>query len=464
MDPQNEPWTPKPYQPKSDEPQTPPAAPVQPVGDPYAWQRSMHPSTPDPKELPLVPGGIQSGISPQSPEPIMQPEAKPAPQLMNPPQAPWTPGVQQQHATGPSLNPTQQYGGQMAELPPLAAQHSTTPKAKKQRLALWLVVAALVLLPTIGIGIYLYSNLSKDSEQQKTAQQLEQVTYNNDALAALAKAPLTNEAISKLNKEDTFFTMLKAGATSPIVQTKWDVYYTDKQDGERTDQYTLYDTTIDYRSKKYAYAENTYSNLGIYQTRCIGDKQYNFNDSKLTTSPAWQPASDSTDCKLNTVTMHTSDGINPGGLNSNQADTFMRKIKGYNLIKVNKLSVATNKDKQYIKVDLEIVPQKQGDNIYWGMQLLMNAFQETGVDPDKHPYTYFGSGREGAKVSYYFDAATQLPVYSVSQSTAPLNGKGEAELAQSWSHRYIEYAYPQTVAEQTLSDSKPIGFTAWPDH
>lgn len=461
MDPQNEPWTPKPYQPKADEPQ--PAAPSNTPNtqsDPYAWQHALNPNAapaPQPQhaehpELPPVPPAPQTHSQPAS-----QPQSTWAPPAA-PPQRP--PAVH----NGDQLNMTQQYGGKMAELPPLAAPETLSKPAKKQRLVLWAIVAALVILPAIGIGVYFLTSLSSDSNKQATNQQLEKVSYNKDAIAALAKQPLTQEAVDKLDKESTFYTVFKAAAVQPTVQTKWDVYYTDKEDSKRGDQYTLYDTTIDYKSKKYSYAENTYSNLGVYQTRCIGDKQYNYNDSKLTTSPAWQPAGDSTDCKLNTVTMHTSDGVNAGGLSSSQADTFIRKIKGYNIVKVTGLSVATNQDKQYIKVDAEVIPQKQSDNIRWGMQLLMNAFQATGVDSEKHPYTFFGAGREGAKISYYIDAATQLPAYAVMHGTAPLNADGKPELVQSYSHRYIEYAYPEAVVEQNLTDNKLINFTAWPDH
>lgn len=457
MDPQDNAWTPKPYQPKSDTPADKPAvpAPNMPPADPYAWQRS-EPQNTNPAQPAQQPEYFQPPVPEQPLPPVQQ-------QPWMPPTVPTTPSVHTNNQQQP-IGPTQQFGGQMAELPPLGGQkhHAPVIPEKKQRLVLWIVVALLVILPAIGIGLYLYSSLSKDSNNQKAAQQLEKLTYNNAALTELAKKPLTAEGVAKLDKKATFFTAFKKAATTQTVQTKWDVFYTPQQGDERGDQYTMYDTTVDYKSKKYSYAENTYSNLGVYQTRCIEDRQYNFNDSKLTTSPAWQPASDSTDCKFNTVTMHMNDGMNTGGLTGSQADTFIRKIQGYNMVDVKSVSVAEQAEKQYIKVDAEVIPRKQSDGIYWGMQLFMNAFQNIGVDAEKHPYTFFGNGREGAQISYYIDPSTQLPVYAVMKSTPPLGKDGKPEAVQSWNHRYIEYAYPSEVTPFTLDDSKPITFTTWP--
>ena len=350
----------------------------------------------------------------------------------------------------------------MAELPPLATDSVITPEAKKQRKLFWIIVAVAVILPAIGIGIYLTSSFMQDSKNKKVIEQQEKLNYNTEALQALSKAPLTDAAVSKLDKNATFYTAFKQAATKPVVQTKSSIYYAAGENDPRSDQYAVYDTAIDYRSKKYSYGENSYSNLGLYQIRCIGDKQYNYNDSKLTTSPSWQPASDSTDCKLSTVTMYLNDGFNTGGLTSDQADNFIRKIQRYGMVKVNSASMATNKDKQYIKLDVNVTPQKQG-SIYMGMQLFMNAFQATGLNAEKHPYTFFGAGGEGAHIEYYIDAATQLPVYAKVNTTASYGSNGKPQLTTNWSHRAIEYTFPEAVADQNLDTHAPITFTTWPD-
>jgi len=455
MDPNNQPWTPKPYQPENSEPQQSQPTPKPPV-DPYAWQReATQQPNPNPNQ--------DQSIASQMPAHYIAPSTAPQQQQPAPQQWPQPAPMPQDHSQAP-LGPTQQYGGPMSELPPIAPPgQSITPADKKQRKIFWIIIAALVILPALGIGAYFASKMAQDSDHKKVVQQQEKLTYNNEALQAIAKAPLTDASVSKLDKAATFYTVFKQAAVKPVVQTKWSVYYTAGENDPRADQYSLYDTAIDYGSKKYSYNENSYSNLGLYQIRCIGDKQYNYNDSKLTTSPSWQPASDSTDCKLNTVTMHLNDGMNAGGLTSDQADNFIRKIQRYGMVKVNNIALATNKDKQYIKLDINVTPQKQG-NIYWGMQLFMNAFQATGADPEKQPYTFFGAGGEGAHIQYYIDAATQLPVYAKFDSTASLNNQGKAQLSTNWSHRAIEYAFPAAVTDQNLDAATPINFTAWPDH
>ena len=459
MDPNNQPWTPKPYQPENPEPQQSPQAPKPPV-DPYAWQREatqqQQPSTEQDQQ-------ITSQMPAHYIAPSTTPPVAPVPQQQAPQSWPSTP-MPPTHQTQAPLVPTQQYGGPMAELPPIAPPGQTiTPEAKKQRKIFWIIIAALVILPALSIGAYFGIKMAQDSDQKKVIEQQEKLNYNTEALQSIAKAPLTEAGVSKLDKAATFYTVFKQAAVKPVVQTKWSVYYTGAENDPRADQYALYDTAIDYASKKYSYSENSYSNLGLYQIRCIGDKQYNYNDSKLTTSPSWQPASDSTDCKLNTVTMHLNDGMNAGGLTSDQADTFIRKIQRYGMVKVNNISLATNKDKQYIKLDVNVTPQKQG-SIYWGMQLFMNAFQATGLNPEKQPYTFFGAGGEGAHIQYYIDATTQLPVYAKFDSTAALNNSGKAQLTTNWSHRAVEYAFPANVTDQNLDSATPITFTAWPDH
>ncbi len=423
-------------------------------------------------------------MSPWQPTPeVQQPQQQPQPQFPTPPVPPvphrqpqqqWNQPQQsvaqpqpQSMSTQPFGTP-QQFGGQMAELPPLANRDqlsSYSPDEKKQRLVMWMVILAAVIIPALIIGLVFLTKNSSDTAKQKQQQTAAQVTYNADAIKQLSTGTATDAQVAKLDKNATFYTVLKAAAKQPIVNTKWDVYYTSAQDAKRGDQYTFYDTTIDYKTKGYSYGENSYSNLGVFQTRCIGDKQYNFNDSKLTSAPSWQAASDSTDCALSTVTMHLNDGLNTGGLDDKQADAFMSKLQQSGVMKVNNVSLVTNKDKQYIKVDANVVPQKQGNgDIYWGVQRFMSAFQATGMDATKHPYTFFGSSGEGAHVVYYADMATQLPVYSAIESTPSYDKFGKPQIATSWSHRFIEYAFPTEVTAQNINDHSPITFTAWPDH
>lgn len=460
MDPDNQPWSPKPYHPNQSSDNTQEPVPNTFDQGEITWQHPTQetgvrnaqasPFTHEHQQV-VQP---QQQVNQQPPQPTQpQWQQPPAPQPWNSAQTPNQP-----------IAPTQQYGGKMPELPQLSHDSGGGPlssQQKKQRLFAWIGVALLVIVPAVILGIMVLTKTSQDDTNQKQAQANAAVTYNADAIAALATGSITSDQVSGLDKTATFYTIFKKAATQQIVQTKWDEYYTAQKDAQRGDQYTMYDTTIDYQSKKFSYNENAYSNLGIFQTRCIGAKQYNFNGTKIATGTVWDAASDSTDCQLDTVAMHVNDGMNAGGLTGPQADTFLSKLKGYGVVKVNNLTLVTNNSKQFIKVDLNVVPQKAG-NTYWGMQNFMNAFLATGLDSAKQPYTFFGAGNEGAHVSYYFDPTTQLPVYSTAVSTPALTATGTEQVTTNFSHRYIEYGFPTGVTEQTLNDSNPIGFQNWP--
>lgn len=354
----------------------------------------------------------------------------------------------------------------MAELPPLAAHDQfNTPTAgdKKQRLIMWIVIAVVVILPALIIGTLFLTKQLHDASQKKAALAQPPISYNASALQQLAANP-TAGAVGQLNKESTFYTVLKQAATQSVVQTKWDSYYTNQQGGARGDQYTFYDTAIDYGTKAYAYSEDSYSNLGLFQTRCIGTKQYNFNGSALLAAPGWAAASDSTDCGLNTVTMHLNDGFNAGGLTSGQADTFLNALHKSGVVKVDAVSLVANGTAQYLKLDADVIPQDMGNGIYWGMQKVMTAFQSTGLNAAKQPYTFFGASGEGAHITYYVDLSTQLPVYGVMNSTPSFDKFGKPQVTTSWSHRFIEYTFPKTITAPTLNDNTPISFAHWSDH
>ncbi|HJP96460.1 MAG TPA: hypothetical protein VJ843_03740 [Candidatus Saccharimonadales bacterium] len=456
MDPDNQPWSPKPYQPNEPSENTQKPVPNTFEQGEITWQHPLSETqVPNAQTSPFTrPHEQHQQAAPQPQQPAQHQWQQPVtPQ-------PWNAGA------GPNqpIAPTQQYGGQMPELPQLSHNSSgspLSPQQKKQRFLAWIGVGLLVIIPAIILAITVWTKMSQDTANQKQAQANTAIAYNNDAIAALANGTITNDQVNGLDKTATFYTIFKKAAMQQIVQTKWDEYYTAQKDGQRGDQYTLYDTAIDYTSKKFSYNENSYSNLGLFLTRCIGDKQYNYNATKIATGASWDAASDSTDCELPTVAMHLNDGVNTGGLSETQANTFLSKLKGYGVVKVNNLTLVTNQGKQYIKIDLDITPQKSGSD-YFGMQNLMNAFLATGLNASKQPYTFFGSGTEGAHIAYYFDPVSQLPVYSVAESTPGLTGAGTEQTTTSYSHRYIEYSFPQGVADQTLNDANPIGFSSWP--
>lgn len=414
---------------------------------------------------------------PWAPTPANQPHpAQPASPVSNehfpPPPPPINP-----HATEGSLP---QYGGQMAELPPLAVSVNpqlpapqvaqsplgTPPKPKKSKMKLLfgsLIALAFLALVGAAILVVLESSNKKDTTTKTTPKA---VTYTTDQVKKLAASKqLTAAELKKLDSTNTFYSAFRTAAQQSTVQTTWDVYYTKGQKDARADQYSLYSVAVDYRNKAYTYDEDDYSNIGTIQTRCLGNKQYIYNASKLSDAEAsWQQASDSTNCSLSSVATRMNDGMNTGGLDAKQSDTFVQQLNKTGVLKVTGMSLATQKDAQYIKFDVTVTPQPKTTGVYWGVQNFMAAFESTGLNPAKYPYTYFGASGEGMQLSYYVNPATMLPVYSTSVSTPAFNAKGKAVAPASWSHRFVEYQFPSEVAKANLENHDLLAFKLWADH
>jgi len=366
-----------------------------------------------------------------------------------------------------------QYGGQMAELPPLnsmAAPENTTGKKtpRTQKSLMKLLFGGLIALAFLAfIGAAILVVVESSGKQKGTANQTYTIKYNTDQVKKLAanNKPLSTAQLKGLNAADTFYSAFRTASQQPVVHTAWDVFYTKNQKDDRADQYSLYGVTLDYRNKQFAYDEDDYSNIGIIQYRCIGEKQYIFDGSKLSdASAAWQPASDSSSCALDSVAIRTNDGMNTGNLSATQSNAFVQQLNKSGAVKVNGMQLVTQKNAQYIKVSVNVTPQKQGSGVYWGMQNFMEAFNATGLNATKQPYTYFGASGEGASLDYYINPATMLPAYSVATSTPAYNAGGNPVTPKTWSHKFIEYQFPGTVAAQNLNDHSLVAFTTWADH
>lgn len=369
-----------------------------------------------------------------------------------------------------------QYGGQMAELPPLAAginpqqpSGGQMPKAKKPKKSLMKLLfgtlIALAFLALVGAAILVVLQSSKQ-KTKTTSTVIKTVTYTTDQVKKLtASKQLTATALQKVDATNTFYSAFRTASQQPVAQTMWDVYYTKNKKDVRGDQYNLYGVTTDYRTKVYNYDEDDYSNIGIIQTRCLADKQYIFNGSKLSgASASWQQASDSTNCSLASVATRMNDGMNTGGLTAEQSNTFIQQLNKTGSVKVNSMSLTTQKGAQYIKFDVSVTPKLKTKGVYWGMQNFMAAFQATGLNAAKYPYTYFGASGDGMSLQYYVDPGTMLPVYAAAVSTPALNAAGNTVTPTSYSHRFIEYAFPGSVPATNLNDHNLITFTTWPDH
>ncbi len=431
------------------------ATPNQSQAHSFSWQKEQVQNQPQPN-LPAAPQG------PALPQPSMMPPA-PTQQQWQQPTQPQPMGQMPNRQQSPGMGP--QFGGPMAELPPLATPggpptHHTSRQKHKMILIGLAAVIGLALLTVITLIVV--SVINSDKEKPPT---VAPISYVSDQIETLVSSKQVDEEhVQQLDKTAAFYTVFKNAAKQPTTHTKWDVYYSTNEQDKRGDQYAMYDVAVDYRDKTFAYLEDSNSVIGSIQSRCIEGQQYTFNGSKLSGGSGWQPASDSTTCKFGVVTTRMNDGLNTGGLTDQQANTFVQKINASQVVTVNSVSVVVPKDVPYLKFDVTVTPRLAAKGIYWGMQNFMTAFQATGLNPQTHPYTYFGTGNEGVHLVYYVDPASQLPAYSQMTSTPSYNQMGKSVSPDSWSHRFVEYAFPPSIAQPTLNENLPITFTAWPDH
>lgn len=417
-----------------------------------------------PVAQPLPPSQPQT--QPVSQSPVTQPtqwqpgQSVPAniAQYQTPPQTPQAPYQQSQN---PGIGP--QFGGPMAELPPLAQPTGQSSRQSRQKHKMILIgLAAAVGLALLTVIVLIVVSVMNSNKKVQTVAPIHYVTAQIDSL--VKNKQVDAQHIQQLDKTAAFYTAFKNAAVQPSVHTKWDVYYSTNEQDKRGDQFTMYDVAVDYRNKSFGYQEDSNSSIGVIQSRCVEGQQFTYNDSKLSVASGWQPASDSTTCKFGVVATRMNDGVNTAGLTAAQANTFVQKINASQVVQVNGVSVVTPKDVPYLKFDVTVTPRLAAKGIYWGMQNFMTAFQATGLNPQTHPYTYFGTSNEGLHLTYYVDPATQLPVYSQMTSTPGYNAMGKAVTPDSWSHRLIEYEFPAAIVTPTLDDHAPIGFVAWPDH
>lgn len=311
---------------------------------------------------------------------------------------------------------------------------------------------------------------------------VKKVTAINDpqTLATLKdKGASLNEAdLKALNKDTVFFTMFKNQNMQPVIK---DTIYT--TDDERPTFLTVVrEVAFDYRTKKIA----LYSiSEGIHETQLLGGRCFNgveyFDYVEGKAPPGdpknsglkfngWSPDPRSTQpCGDSTGTLMTpealqhagadvGDLIAAGGLTAQQADTFNQKLQSYGTIRVNDLSLISRKGKQYIRLDMNVVPTLQQDKKYWGMQTFTWSFEATGLDPSTFPYQAGGTPASGQHTIYYVDPATMLPVYSRKDQTPTVDDSGKPKKPATY-HQQVMYEYPTTVTQRPLEDQAVLVFS-----
>lgn len=459
---------------------------------PQPWQPGQQPSpgqfTDQPAEQPFAttyqprPGWTvpQPPVVPEPPRPTQQfggalPEL---PQLANegitPSSIYQVPEPQLQQQPGPQMQPMQSQFQPQPMQRPLPLQPPIQPVApiplrqKNSSSRRMLITIPLLLLVMLGIfwGAYsLVSHFTHKSAQpvaQQPSTTQASITAADKTLASMGSAgQLKASDVSQLDKTSAFFAAFENASQQAKVGVISDVYYTAKQADSRPQQYTLYQASTNYQGKDkvYAFAQDTYGSLSVSRQRCQNGTLYTYSvDGSGKT--AWvKSASSKGACDLSAIKTNINDGLNAGGLSEKQAQAFASALITSRVVSVDALKTVTVGGKQYLRFDVSVNAKWQNKQSM-GMQAFADAFSKTGLSATSYPYAYFGTGAQGAKIAYYIDASTRLPVYSQMVTSAAVDSKGVAIAAQSYEHQSVEYTYGDKGI--AASPDAAIAFKNWP--
>jgi flagellar basal body-associated protein FliL len=350
-----------------------------------------------------------------------------------------------------------------APTPPLTVLAPMTPTPpKKKRSAIKIIFFIVISIVIIAIASFFsWSSIQtlishyQVSQQKSSESQLLQ-TVKQEGVS------ITSDALSKLDKTTLFFAIFKNAAEQRVVRTKIGSFSSNKAHDNSTIT-DAQDTTFDYQTKVYSHDSDSYSinPASPDKIRCINGDQYDF--VSLYPEDGWQKATSNQYCTTEAVNdFYVGDGVNAGGLTSDQADTFIGALRALpNFFTVDTSSIVKYNDKSFIKLTATVTPQKDTEGDYWGMQNFMWAFKDTGITPSALPYSYAGAGGDGLKIAYYVDPATQLPVYAQYDTTEILEGDGKPKAEQLYDYRHVEYGFGGSVPTLDLHSHDPISF-AWP--
>ena len=237
----------------------------------------------------------------------------------------------------------------------------------------------------------------------------------------------------------------------------------------------VFDATFNYSSKELNLTHQVLAvanDTTLSFNRCVDGQQYSFYDIKVRNNVTWQSdGSDNDYCDVSKTgaRLGINDGLNSGGLSQEQADKFMQAIFNQTgLVQVDDVSLVTRDSKDYIKIKARIAPvQKVINNktSYHGTQALMWAFNETGLDSLKHPYSIYGINSTSMHITEYLDPATMLPAYAEYAKDTGLDDKGKP---RTWSvdntydlHR-VQYDFGGSVSRGSVDAAPTPILLSWP--
>ncbi|HJQ09008.1 MAG TPA: hypothetical protein VJ836_06015 [Candidatus Saccharimonadales bacterium] len=256
------------------------------------------------------------------------------------------------------------------------------------------------------------------------------------------------EQIAQLPASETFYEYFQNAAQQQKVAITKHVMLADSPADEPHEVYYS-KSHFDYQSKRYVYAEDILNGDRRDKARCNNDKQYD----KLSIEKEWREQMGNNPlgtCMPQLRNLAINDGLNTGGLTKEQSQTFVKELqKRKGLITVQHVKQAEHKGKRYLRysVDIKPIPFKDpatGRTFYDGATYLEWAFDETGLDEEKHPYTVVGASANGIHLEYYVDPKTRLPVYSEAHPLPGKDSEGKDKPISTYYRHRITYQFGST--------------------
>lgn len=339
---------------------------------------------------------------------------------------------------------------EQAPMPPLTqSQPAEEPTQPQQKWKLILIISAIVAGLVLAAAAVLFM---PPKQAAKTTLPVDGAPI--ESLASQGR--LTAGVLKSLDKENAFWAYFSHASQQSIITLTKEYYFTNSPE-EKPTSISAKRTGFDYSSKKIVQAFDSYSPLrpNRDRTRCYDGKEYN----KISTgTQPWREADSGKEmlCSLSKEANYVNDGMNTGGLTADQANVFiaeMRRQEG--LVAINSVELVDKNGKQYLRFSVALRPVESGQYGYMGNQWWMWAFKKTGLDPDKHPYTYSGAGGEGMDIEYYVDPVSKLPVYAELSSTNAKSRDGKELPFTSYSHYRVQYEFGK-MPDVTISNEQDI--------
>lgn len=337
------------------------------------------------------------------------------------------------------------------------------------------MVTLIVLLICFGVGLYVFTLLSKNKNGAGT-QGGAKTVMDARSVAALAKQDkLTAAAVAEMDARNYLEQTMNAVAQQPVQHLTQDISDMIAKNTQPKDFLSLEtsDTTYNYKTGALGILlEHQHSDMAAYKyfMTCFGGKNYVYVPGN---NNNWQQTDGQSMCDplLPTVRRFITDGTNIGGLSSAQANAFTNALFATNAKSVVSASAAqlvAHNGKQYIKVQGKINPTNfgtAGAPDWQGQSFVQSAFNATGLDINKYPYYADGIGTSGRTITMYIDPLTALPAYAEYVTDTGVESSGKPRLpiiGDLYRLVRVQYSFGGTVPKTSVSQAPSDITLAWP--